>query len=363
MGSTINAQAPLNLLSQPTTALPAASSAGAGALAYDSTQQAAVVSNGSTWEPVGTGTETGPTTVTWNEITGVPTSFPTDWSRITNIPTVFPSAWNAISGLPSTFPPTLPSGTPSALNFWCGDGTWKVPEVTGGSGFQLVVGATPSGTVDGTNTVFTLPLFVLGTTMVYINGTRQHLGTAYTETNTTTLTFATAPPSGAVLAADYVAGGTGGGVYISTVGNGSATSFVLTHNLDTRNVLITVYDSSTYEEVNCDKYRTNNNQVTLGFEVAPGTNAYTAVIVAAQTASTILGVSLTVGETPSGTVNGTNDVFTTAKSFIEGSTSVFVNGLRKEIGVDYIESGIGAITFSTAPVSGDVILIDYLTSG
>lgn len=364
MGSTINAQAPISLLSAPTAALPAASTAGAGAIVYDSTVSQAVISDGTTWNPVASGTDSGggtDTGVPWSDITDIPTTFPSNWGDITGIPADFPTSWVDITGIPTTFPPTLPTGTPSSINFWCGDGTWKIPAGGEGGGFQLISGFTPTGTTNGTTTVFTLPVYMPNSTMIYANGVRQQRGVAYTETSDTTITFATAPAGGVVLSVDYVAGEVGGS-YTTTVGDGTSTTIVLTHNLGTRNVVIALYNSSTYEEVNCDKFRTTANEVTLGFQVAPGASAYTALIIAAGQLPTVSGTLIT-GETPTGLVNGLNNVFNTSQPYIPASTSVFVNGLRKLINVDYVESGGTAITFGTAPTSGEVILIDYLTAG
>lgn len=62
------------------------------------------------------------------------------------------------------------------------------------------------------------------------------------------------------------------GRYVADVGNGSATSIVVTHNLSTRDVQVEVWDNTAYETVLCDVQRTNTNSVTLGFSVAPTSN-------------------------------------------------------------------------------------------
>jgi hypothetical protein len=62
------------------------------------------------------------------------------------------------------------------------------------------------------------------------------------------------------------------------IGDGSATSYTVTHNFNTRAVLVQVYDSSTYETVIADVSRTNVNAVTVAFSVAPTSNAYTVVV-------------------------------------------------------------------------------------
>ena len=63
------------------------------------------------------------------------------------------------------------------------------------------------------------------------------------------------------------------------VGNGAATSFAITHNLGTRDVIVNVYDNATYDTVEVDIVRTDTNTVTVSFAVAPASNAYRVVII------------------------------------------------------------------------------------
>jgi hypothetical protein len=65
----------------------------------------------------------------------------------------------------------------------------------------------------------------------------------------------------------------------ANVGNGSNTSFALSHNLNTRDVQVQVYDNGTYDTVECDVVRTDVDTVTVSFAVAPTSNAYRVVIV------------------------------------------------------------------------------------
>jgi hypothetical protein len=67
--------------------------------------------------------------------------------------------------------------------------------------------------------------------------------------------------------------------FTSTVGNGTLTQIPVTHNLGSRTVVVNVYDSATYDTVECDVVRTSSTVVTLGFTVAPASGAYTVVIV------------------------------------------------------------------------------------
>lgn len=68
-------------------------------------------------------------------------------------------------------------------------------------------------------------------------------------------------------------------------------------------------------------------------------------------------------ETPSGTVNGTNTVFTLAET-PGGDVLVFLDGTLQQDGVDYTISG-DTITFTTAPSSGAVltVAVSFNTAG
>jgi hypothetical protein len=64
------------------------------------------------------------------------------------------------------------------------------------------------------------------------------------------------------------------------------------------------------------------------------------------------------GETPTGTINGTNTDFTTANTPTAGTVRVYLNGLRQTPITDYSVT-TNTVTFTTAPFTGDVIIIDY----
>lgn len=68
------------------------------------------------------------------------------------------------------------------------------------------------------------------------------------------------------------------GGYAANVGDGGSTTFVLAHNLGTRDVIIAIYDNSTYEEVMADVAVTSTSEVTVSFALAPSSNAYRVVI-------------------------------------------------------------------------------------
>ena len=57
--------------------------------------------------------------------------------------------------------------------------------------------------------------------------------------------------------------------FATTIGDGSATSIVVTHNLGSKDLIVQLFDVSSYENVYADVVRTNNTQVTLTFGAAP----------------------------------------------------------------------------------------------
>jgi hypothetical protein len=67
--------------------------------------------------------------------------------------------------------------------------------------------------------------------------------------------------------------------FTTTIGNGTLTQVPVTHNLGKRTVTVEVYDSASYDTVECDVVRTSDTVVTLGFTQAPASGAYTVVIV------------------------------------------------------------------------------------
>ena len=68
------------------------------------------------------------------------------------------------------------------------------------------------------------------------------------------------------------------GGYAANVGNGTNTSFALTHGLNTRDVIVAIYDNATFEEVITDVVLTSTTVVTVSFAIAPASNAYRVVI-------------------------------------------------------------------------------------
>lgn len=67
--------------------------------------------------------------------------------------------------------------------------------------------------------------------------------------------------------------------YSVSIGDGSATSYTVTHNLASRDVQVTVYNASTYDEVITDVTHATTNTLTIVFATAPASNAYRVVVI------------------------------------------------------------------------------------
>ena len=60
--------------------------------------------------------------------------------------------------------------------------------------------------------------------------------------------------------------------YSESIGDGSATAIAVDHNLNTRDVIVQLYDVSSYDTVIADVVRTTVDRVTITFASAPSSN-------------------------------------------------------------------------------------------
>ena len=66
--------------------------------------------------------------------------------------------------------------------------------------------------------------------------------------------------------------------FATTIGDGSSTSLTITHNLNTRDVIVQIYDTTNYDTVYADVVRTSTTAVTATFASAPSSGAYRALV-------------------------------------------------------------------------------------
>lgn len=114
--------------------------------------------------------------------------------------------------------------------------------------------------------------------------------------------------------------------------------------------LVYVDQGSTYGEARF--FCTSNTGGTLGS---------TAVTYVQDSSGTLSTSNFVTEETPSGSINGSNVTFTLANIPTSGTLALYLNGIRLRSGGtnDYTISN-NIITMTTAPISGDSLLADYM---
>jgi len=153
-------------------------------------------------------------------------------------------------------------------------------EIQGGD-FTFVTGGT---SYDNTGWVQTATSVTVGTTPIVW----QQFSGAGTYTASNGVQLVGSDFSGVVVASGGLTVGASGFAldtaiavrkYAADVGDGTATSYTITHSLNTRDVIVSVYDnSSPYAEVVCDVQHTSTSAITLLFSVAPTSNQYRVVV-------------------------------------------------------------------------------------
>lgn len=91
----------------------------------------------------------------------------------------------------------------------------------------------------------------------------------------------------------------------------------------------------------------------------PVTQKVTLNNIAALLLASTSSVSIVRGETPTGSINGSNTSFTLAGTPLTGSLRLYQNGIRLNGGGNDYSITTATITMTTAPTTGDVLLADY----
>jgi len=176
-------------------------------------------------------------------------------------------AWDASSG-------TFPVGSTPVAGTKKGDYWYvSVAGTTGGVAFNI--GDVIIATINAASTTLASEWIKLEVNRD--QATESVLGVAriatQAETNTGTNDIAYVTP---LKLTTLLANAVGG--YAANMGNASATSFTITHNLGTRDVTVLIYDNATYEQIYADVVMTSTTVVTVSFATAPASSAYRVVI-------------------------------------------------------------------------------------
>ena len=68
--------------------------------------------------------------------------------------------------------------------------------------------------------------------------------------------------------------------FVTTIGDGTAKTFTVTHNLNSRDILVQIMDATTHEVVMADIAINADNSIAINFETAPAANGYRVIIIA-----------------------------------------------------------------------------------
>ena len=128
---------------------------------------------------------------------------------------------------------------------------------------------------------------------------------------------------------------------MQTIGDGTATTITLTHNLNSRNVVVSVKRSSTHAEVECDVVAATVNTVTLTFATAPTTNEFYATVISAGASTVSNAIS-----SPIVTSSGNSLTLPTTNDTLVGRETTDTLKNKTLSG-----SGSGANTFQNIPTS------------
>ena len=119
-----------------------------------------------------------------------------------------------------------------------------------------------------------------------------------TSGNTVTLDFSTVPSSNSVRVNVFASvGSTGASAFSQNIGDGSNTSYTITHNLQTRDVIVAARNTaSPYEVIDINWEATTTNTVTAIFSSAPSSGSVRITVYAAAGAAGVTSLSGTANE-------------------------------------------------------------------
>lgn len=109
-------------------------------------------------------------------------------------------------------------------------------------------------------------------------------------------------------------------------------------------------------------YQEGSNLTSFTMEYAPATGDVLLVDYNIGSSAIMQGTNVFINqETPSGSVNGSNTSYTTAKGYVSGTLQVYVNGLLQAptTHVTEVSPSAGTFTLDAAPSTGDIVRVSY----
>lgn len=103
--------------------------------------------------------------------------------------------------------------------------------------------------------------------------------------------------------------------------------------------------------------------VTIRYESGVSTEGYVNLMRGMEITDGWSSTSVYSDSIPTGAVNSSNTSYTCTSPYLLGTLEVFINGLKQIRNTDYTESGpsTGDFSMTTAPATGDVIRVNYMT--
>jgi hypothetical protein len=216
--------------------------------------------------------------VPWSGVTGAPATYPPDahgheWEEITGTPATYPPdahghEWEEITGTPATYPPDVHgheweeiTGTPATY-----------PPDTHGHPLDDLSDVQALAPVEGQILVFTAG--------AWRSVTAGSLELAELADDAD---LALVDDADAVLLGDVwvleASAGSSLRRHVEVIGDGELLVFEISHGFGVREVVVTVLDATTYQQVIVDVVLTDLNTVSVAFDDPPASGAYRVVVI------------------------------------------------------------------------------------
>ena len=211
---------------------------------------------------------------------------------------------------------------------------------------------------NGSNSTFVIT-HNFGTREVFVscrneNSPYENISVAWeaTSANTVTLDFSTVPSSNSVRVNVFASvGSTGASAFSQNIGDGTNTDYTITHNLQTRDVIVSARNTaSPYEVIDINWEATTTNTVTAIFSTPPSSNSVRITVYAAAGAAGVTSIA--------GTANQVVVSQTTGNVTVGLADNVNVYGNLTVSGNLTVNGDTTTINTSTLSVEDNIIILN-----